>query len=275
MASSQPADRSDWADLGVRVVSSALLIPAVLFAVWEGGGLFTALIVVGAAVLAREWGRMCQPRAVGRIGAAVALAVAAPVIAAGLGQTSAAFLLLVFGAGAAAVFARRLGGSGLDAAYGVFYLGWPCTVIVWLRGAGDGREWTLLVFAIAWASDIAAYLIGKAFGGPKFWPSFSPNKTWSGFVGGMIAGVVASVAVTDAFGPALGVLFSGVTGFGVAAATMGGDLWESALKRRYGVKDTGGLIPGHGGLLDRVDGLMFAVVAMAVARLIAWWTGVA
>lgn len=275
MAPSQPADRSDWTDLGIRLVSSVVLIPAVLFAVWSGGGLFTALIVVGAAVLAREWGRMCQPTAPGRIGVAVAAAVAAPVIAAGFGETSAAFLLLVFGAGLAGVFARRVGGSGLDAAYGVLYLGWPCTVIVWLRGAEDGREWTLLVFAIAWASDIAAYLIGKAFGGPKFWPSFSPNKTWSGFVGGMTAGLVTAVAVSDAFGPPLPAAFAAVTGFVVAAATMGGDLWESALKRRFGVKDTGGLIPGHGGLLDRVDGLMFAVVALAGARLVAWWTGIA
>lgn len=273
MASSPPVKRTDWADLGVRVASAVVLIPLVLLAVRAGGAWFTALIAVGAAFLAREWGRMAEPRAAGRVGAAVALAVAAPVIAAGLGHTSAAFLLLVFGAAGAAVFAKRIGGSALDAAYGVFYLGWPCTVIVWLRGADDGLAWTLLAFAVAWASDIAAYLIGKAFGGPKFWPSFSPNKTWSGFVGGMLAGVIAAVAMTDAYGPELGPVFAGVTGLVVAGATMAGDLWESALKRRFGVKDSGGLIPGHGGLLDRVDGLMFAVVALAAARLIAWWTG--
>jgi phosphatidate cytidylyltransferase len=257
------------------VVSAGVLIPLVIAAVFAGDLWFTALIAIGAAFLAREWGRMASPVAWGRIAAAVALGVAAPVIAAGLGQTSAAFLLLVFGAGLAGAFAARIGASALDAAYGVFYLGWPCTVIVWLRGTEDGQAWTLLAFAIAWASDIAAYLIGKAFGGPKFWPSFSPNKTWSGFAGGMTAGVVAAIAITDAYGPKLGAVFAGITGLVVAGATMAGDLWESALKRRFGVKDTGGLIPGHGGLLDRVDGLMFAVVAMAGARLVAGWTGAA
>lgn len=275
MQPSPPAKASAWADLGVRVVSAVVLIPLVIVAVIAGGGWFTALIAIGAGFLAREWGRMAEPRFWGRVAVAVALGVAAPVVAAGLGQTSAAFLILVFGAGLAGAIAARLGASALDAAYGVFYLGWPCTVIVWLRGAEDGQAWTMLAFAIAWASDIAAYLIGKAFGGPRFWPAFSPNKTWSGFVGGMIAGVIASVAVTDAFGPRLGPVFAGLTGLVVAGATMGGDLWESALKRRFGVKDTGGLIPGHGGLLDRVDGLMFAVVAMAAARLVAGWTGAA
>ena len=113
-----------------------------------------------------------------------------------------------------------------------------------------------------------AFLVGSVIGGPKLWPRYSPNKTWSGFVGGLIAGSIAGwlVATFLPLGlpdPVWGLLL----GLAGALATMGGDLWESALKRRFGVKDAGGLIPGHGGLLDRVDGLMFAAVVMAAGRL--------
>ncbi len=108
----------------------------------------------------------------------------------------AALLLLGFGALAAALYARMLKVSPLDTAYGVLYVGWPCVVLMWLRKSPDGEGWTLLLFAIAWSSDICAYLIGSWLKGPKFWPRFSPNKTWSGFVGGVVAGIAAAVVFT-------------------------------------------------------------------------------
>ena len=169
------------------------------------------------------------------------------------------------------LFARSRGAEALDAAYGVLYLGWPCVLLIWLRDLNEaqGLYWTVLVFAVAWAADILAYLVGSAVGGPKLWPRFSPNKTWSGFIGGLTAGMIAGAAMAGWLDMGLlNAFWGGVLGLAAALATMGGDLWESALKRRFGVKDAGNLIPGHGGLLDRVDGLMFAVVVVSAGRLI-------
>jgi phosphatidate cytidylyltransferase len=278
-------------DLAVRALSALVLIPttvaAVVFAppasVGHGGWFFLLLVVVGAAVLCLEWGKMSAPATPIRIGVGVMMGVVAAVIAAWLDHAPLGLLLLVFGAGLAAVYARVLKGSALDAAYGVLYIGWPCVVLVWLRmRPDDGLGWTIMLFAVAWSADICAYLLGSMLKGPKLWPRFSPNKTWSGFIGGLAAGSAAAVIIAlyaptvggwlglgadmDVRLPAWVALAVGLFG---ALATMGGDLWESALKRRYGVKDAGDLIPGHGGLLDRVDGMMFAVVALAACRLIA------
>jgi phosphatidate cytidylyltransferase len=267
MTSSPPAKRFDWNALGVRVVSSIVLIPVALLAVYHGGLPFLILIVAGAALLSHEWGRMSAPKAPTRGAAAVFLAILCPVLAMGMDERSAAFLLLAFGAAAAGLFVRALKDDGLDGAYGVFYIGWPCLALVWLRDAPRGLIWTMLVLVVAWASDIAAYAAGNVFKGPKLWPRFSPNKTWAGFIGGLVSGVVAAVVMETTFAMGLGVVGAAAVGLFASLATMAGDLWESALKRRFGVKDSGTLIPGHGGLLDRVDGLMFAVIAVAAVRL--------
>ncbi len=281
MTSSPPARRPRWNDLGVRVASALVLIPCALAAVIHGGWLFLLLVSVGAALLTMEWGLISEPRASTRTGAAVMFGVLAGVFAGYVDNFSAALLLLVFGAVAAGLYARVLKTAPLDAAYGVLYIGWPCVVLMWLRKAPDGLGWTILLFGIAWGADILAYIIGSIVKGPKFWPRFSPNKTWSGFVGGLLAGVLAAFILAsyapwvEAQFPILGHISSGVSprvamvvGLIAALATMAGDLWESMLKRRFGVKDAGNLIPGHGGLLDRVDGMMFAVVALAACKLV-------
>jgi phosphatidate cytidylyltransferase len=268
MTLSPPARRFNWKDLGLRALSAIVLIPAVIAAIAFGDWAFVLLVSVGAAVMCLEWGDMSERRAPFRIGAAVVLAVVAPIFAANLGDFSAAFVLLTFGAIAAALFARQIKASAIDAAYGVLYIGWPCVVLVWLRQQPDGKDWTVMLFAIAWCADIAAYAIGNVLKGPKLWPRFSPNKTWSGFLGGLVAGVVGGVTVQSMSSVQMP-LWAGIcVGLVVGLATMAGDLWESALKRRFGVKDAGALIPGHGGILDRVDGLMFAVIAIAAARLL-------
>ena len=178
--------------------------------------------------------------------------------------------MLVFCAAAGGQFARSRGQEALDAAYGVLYLGWPAVLLIWLRNGTEasGLAWTVSAFAIAWAADIMAYLAGSVIGGPKLWPRFSPNKTWSGFIGGLAAGTGAGVLLATFLDLGIGPAWGAALGLAAALATMAGDLWESALKRRYGVKDAGKLIPGHGGLLDRVDGLMFAVVVVACGRLL-------
>ena len=148
--------------------------------------------------------------------------------------------------------------------------------LLWLRHQPDsGRETILWVLACIWATDIGAYFVGRTAGGAKLAPSISPGKTWSGLIGGMAWAAVASAAVGYAFG--LGeTVHLAIAGAALAIVGQAGDLLESAAKRRAGVKDSGRLIPGHGGLLDRIDGLMAVLVAVAIARLIAggaWpWT---
>jgi phosphatidate cytidylyltransferase len=258
-------------DIALRAASAAVLAPAAVAATWIGGVWFLALITAASVVLGFEWAAMSAPHARRLIGGAVSLGVVAAVVSAYFGVMSVAFVMLVFGAAAAGLYARSRGQQALDAAYGVLYLGWPSVLLIWLRDvdATVGLHWTVLVFAVAWSADILAYLAGSTFGGPKLWPRFSPNKTWSGFVGGILAGAVAGAVMTAWFDMGrLTVFWGGVLGLAATLATMAGDLWESGLKRRFGVKDAGNTIPGHGGLLDRVDGLMFAVVVVAVGRLI-------
>ncbi|HEY9219873.1 MAG TPA: phosphatidate cytidylyltransferase [Phenylobacterium sp.] len=277
-----PARRFDWSNLGVRVVSALVLVPAVLWAVGaEQDRWFLLLVSIGVALLAIEWGGMSAPRAPVRVSAAVTVAVLASVFLTYQDHTPLAWIAMIIGSAAAALIARGVAERPADAAFGVVYIAIPCLCLVWLRSKGEnGPLWTYLLFAVTWAADIFAFVVGSALKGPKLWPRFSPNKTWSGFVGGLLgamlvgAGFVqlATMGQDSLFArfPPLGLPLAAAALVGLlgGAATMAGDLWESMLKRRFGVKDSGDLIPGHGGLLDRVDGLMFAAVVMAAARLV-------
>ncbi len=258
-------------DIGIRAASALVLAPAAVLATWAGGFWFLGIMLAACLLLAMEWAKMSAPGDWKAVASAVVLALFAAVLAVSAGELSVGLVLLVFGAAAAGLFARSRRGEGVDAAYGVLYLGWPAILFVWLRdGTGEvGLNWTIMVLAIAWASDIVAYLVGSAVGGPKLWPRFSPNKTWSGFIGGIAAGAITGAGIASWLEMGrMNVLWGAALGLVAALATMGGDLWESALKRRFGVKDAGAIIPGHGGLLDRVDGLMFAIVVVAACRVL-------
>ena len=276
MTSSPPAKAFDWKNFRLRAISAIVLAPSVLLVVWLGGWLFLLMLAAAVAMLGVEWGKMSAPNAPFRAALGISAAVIAALFAAFLGHVRIAWMILVVGALASAVFARArgVGDRPADEAFGVIYLGAPALALLWLRGTDQGRDWTFALLAVAWSADIAAFLVGSALKGPKLWPRFSPNKTWSGFIGGMIAALLAAVAVTALMGrDAALVGWAAPVGVIVGLATMAGDLWESMLKRRFGVKDSGQLIPGHGGLLDRVDGLMFAVMALAGVRLIAQVAG--
>ena len=280
-----PAGRKgfDWSNLGLRALSAAVLAPGAILAVWLGGPLLLVAMSVAVALLALEWGRMAAPGAPTRAGAAVLVGVLAAFFTDYLGHPQIAWISLAVAAVlvAVAALAFRLTRRPADTAFGVLYLGAPAVALWWLRlgppahGDDAGRAWVFLLFAIAWGADIAAFLIGSLLKGPKLWPRFSPNKTWSGFWGGLVMGVLLGALAAALLQPlgAPSPAFAAVVGFVGALATMGGDLLESMLKRRFGVKDSGDLIPGHGGLLDRVDGLMFATLAVAGARLL-WDAGV-
>jgi phosphatidate cytidylyltransferase len=257
----------DWRNLAIRVASGTVLVPTVLAAVWAGGWAIVIMVSVAACLLAREWAEMSADRGRKRVMAVIALAVIAPVIAAHYERHLLAWSLAGVGAVVAALAAKGAVERRADAAYGVIYIAAPCVALVWLRASPEGMAWTLLLFLTTWFTDIGAYAVGNIVKGPKLWPRFSPNKTWSGFFGGLACGTVAAVLVWGFTNIAMTAGVAVLVGLLGALATMAGDLWESVLKRRFGVKDSGDLIPGHGGLLDRVDGLMFAVMIVCAARL--------
>jgi phosphatidate cytidylyltransferase len=276
MTSLPQARRFDWSNLGLRVASAVVLVPAALAAAWFGGWLFLVVIAIAVALLSIEWGGMSAPGAPIRVSAAVTVAVLSGVFLGHEGHFGLAWIAVVVGAAAAALVARGVAERPADAAFGVFYIAPACICLVWLRDADQtmsvqGHWWTLMLFAVTWSADIGAFAVGSALKGPKLWPRFSPNKTWSGFAGGLAVATATGAMMSALSVFQLNVAAAALIGLVVGLATMAGDLWESALKRRFGVKDSGDLIPGHGGLLDRVDGLMFAVVVMAAARLANHW----
>jgi len=278
MTSPSPAKRFNWSNLRIRVASATVLVPTVVAAVWFGNVWFLALILVGVALLAREWAEMSARRAALGVAVAIGAAVAISVIVAYLGHYYTTWPVVIVGALVAALMARGAVERRADAAYGVIYIAPAVIAMIWLRRMEAGLSWTLLLFTVTWFADIFAYATGSLLKGPKLWPRFSPNKTWSGFLGGLVAaslGAIGIVALSQALPalPDLHLVWPVAAAIGLLGglATMAGDLWESMLKRRFGVKDSGDLIPGHGGMLDRVDGLMFAAIVVAAARLLDQW----
>lgn len=261
----------DQRDLRQRLMSAALLGPAALLVAWFGEGSFSWLwmvwIAMGAAFLSIEWGLMSAPVRPARVAAAVVAPVLAGLFLGFYDQWMVAWWALPLGCLAAALIARNVSERITDAAFGVLYLGVPCLLLLWMRTGGEGRAWTFILLLTVWAADGAAFFAGKLIGGPKLWPRFSPNKTWAGFVGGLVGATLAAIAHVNVIGPQVALTTAALIGLLSGAFAMAGDLWESMLKRRFGVKDSGDLIPGHGGLLDRVDGLMFACVAVAAVRI--------
>jgi phosphatidate cytidylyltransferase len=268
MTSPSPAKRFDWTNLGVRVASATVLVPTVVAAVWLGGVWFPLMVSVCVVLLAREWGLMSAPRAPRRVALVIALAVLAPLAAASIGHFRIAWFLMLAGAAATALMARGAVERRADAAYGVIYIAPACIAMIWMRSMPQGLSWTLLLFVVTWFADIFAFVVGSALKGPKLWPRFSPNKTWSGFFGGLAAATIAAVVLAHFSGMRLIWPAAALIGLLGGLATMTGDLWESMLKRRFGVKDSGDLIPGHGGMLDRVDGLMFAALVIGAVRFV-------
>ena len=242
---------------------AALAISAAFF----GGLPFLVLVAGGALILTWEWSRICGYDRFGAHALLLLAGVWAAIGAAaadrpGLGLAVAAVAALVLFPLATRLSGRRPG----HLAAGVLYIGIPGIALLWLRGQGEqGGGFILWLFAVVWASDVAAYFVGKSVGGPRLAPTISPNKTWSGLVGGVAAGVIAgytiALLVPEGLDRRLVVVLSAV----VAIASVLGDLVESAVKRGAGIKDSGTIIPGHGGLFDRVDGLLAAAPAAALS----------
>jgi phosphatidate cytidylyltransferase len=193
-----------------------------------------------------------------------ALVIATPAVAAALAAfhfPAAACAVAVMGAAAVGAQAvSRDAPAPLWAAGGTLWLALGCVGFLWIDAVA-GRATVIWLLALVWSVDVAAYAVGSTIGGPKLAPRLSPKKTWAGFLGGLAGAAIAGAAVTALAGGnlAVDVLVSAVLGL----AAQFGDLAESAAKRRFNVKDTGGLIPGHGGLLDRLDSLLAASLMLA------------
>jgi phosphatidate cytidylyltransferase len=225
-----------WRDVGQRAISAVVLAPIVLACVWFGGLLFTLLIGAATVLLIAEWIRLCRH-------------AKAPWLPAG----------------------------------GTLWILLAAAALLWLRAdPTTGRANLLFLLILTWASDIGAYLVGRLVGGPRLAPLISPGKTWSGAAGGIVAalavgGVSALVVTPHAAGPAGGD-FAHAMAVALVLCVIGqlGDLAESWAKRQFGVKDSGTLIPGHGGLLDRLDALLAvapfaALLALYLGRGLLLW----
>lgn len=260
---------------GVRLVSALILIPVALVEVVLGSPYFDVLVGLAGALIAWEWARLVGG---GRLVPAGVVGIAA-VLAATIGYSFLpagwTFGVVVLGAVLTAAAAALRGGKPLWLGLGVLYAGLPCIAVLWLRAAPPAGLATLLwLFALVWATDTGAYFAGRTIGGPKLMPSVSPKKTWAGLAGGIVAaaavGVVSGLLI-DGASP----VFVAVASAVLAVVAQAGDLAESALKRHFGAKDSSRIIPGHGGVMDRVDGLVTVVLAVALASGLAGRTVVA
>lgn len=251
--------------LAVRVRSAAVLAPPVLLICYVGSLSFAALLVCAAAILAQEWTRLVGNGLDGqRDVLLLATTLVVALVAGAFAHWSLALVLLVVGSAVAWVAS----GGERWYAVGVLVLGMPLLALLALRAMPDsGRFLLFWMVATIWAFDTGAYLSGRAIGGPKLAPRVSPNKTWAGVLGGTLsAAAVGAIAAWIAGNAPVLPLSAASAAIGVVGQL--GDLAESAIKRHFGVKDTGTLIPGHGGLLDRVDALLAASLVTAPLALL-------
>ncbi|HEY2247166.1 MAG TPA: phosphatidate cytidylyltransferase [Bradyrhizobium sp.] len=255
-AAAAPASRN----LVMRVASALVLIPVAIAAAYAGGWFWTALVTLCAIGLFVEW--LMVTGAAGNapllVTGASMLAISAPFLA--LRDVDIALLVLALGLIAVGIRSSAprswaIGGFLYAAAAQV------ASILVRLDRA-EGFVALVFILLVVWCTDIGGYFAGRAIGGAKLWPRVSPSKTWAGATGGFILSLVVAGGFAMAGFGRTGPLLMLAAGLSVASQL--GDLFESAIKRRFGVKDSGHIIPGHGGLMDRLDGFVAAVVVAAI-----------
>ena len=214
-----------WSDLGLRVVSAAVLAPIALACIWLGGVAFTVLVAAAALGLAVEWLMLCR-------------------------------------------LPTARGGGALPRMAGIAYVALAAAALVLVRGDPiAGRANVVFLVLIVWAGDIGAYLVGRMLGGPRLAPRISPGKTWSGAVGGLLAAIAVGLAAAPFLADAASGWRTALVSAIIGIVAQAGDLLESFVKRRLEVKDSSQLIPGHGGLFDRLDGVLSSALAAAALAL--------
>lgn len=249
-------------NLVIRILSAAVLAPLAIAAAYFDGWLFVLFWAAAAVAIVWEWFVLVGARAY-----PAAWVVAGALVLIGLslgdyGRWEIGFGIVLLGALAAAMLGpqHRRGWLASGTVYAAAALFPP---VLLRRDAELGLAAILFVFAVVWGTDIFAYFVGRAVGGPKLAPSISPNKTWSGAIGGTLAALMVGAASGMLMQPS-GAVWLAMIAFSLSVIAQVGDLFESRIKRRFGVKNSSELIPGHGGLMDRLDGFVAAALAAAV-----------
>ncbi|RYY23379.1 MAG: phosphatidate cytidylyltransferase [Sphingomonadales bacterium] len=244
-------------DLGTRFGVAMALIAGAAFTLWWGGIVFWLVLTVVALLMMSEWGELAGAEVkqirLAQYALSVALAAMCPF--------ALAPPALELGLIGAALFFVGAATKSVRLALGIAYIGLPVLALIVLRDEPQGLLLTFWAMGLVWAADSAAYFAGRAIGGPKLAPAISPKKTWSGVIGGLAGATLGAFALVWLFG--LPIQLAYVTP-GLAILSVLGDLYESNLKRKAGVKDSGKVLPGHGGLLDRLDGLVFVAPPAAL-----------
>jgi phosphatidate cytidylyltransferase len=254
----------------LRIASAVVLAPLALGAVWAGGRWVLTLVLLAAAVMGAEWAGLAARGRFGTVAALIPMTGLVTAAAFGLGAGAGIACLIALLGSLLVLAATSLSGRGepLWAAAGTLWIALGVIAFLVLTDLPEKvHETVFWLLTTVWANDIAAYAVGRSVGGPKLAPRLSPNKTWAGFAGGVAAAGLVGGLVGLATGASLVPLVLVSLLLGVAGQL--GDLAESWAKRHFGAKDSGRLIPGHGGLLDRVDGLLAASMLAGAATLAA------
>ena len=264
-----PAEREPVGRLGTdfttRLGAGAVMAVVALAFILAGVIPFAVLVVLVAVAISWEWGRMVHGTSANNVIAVQIITATLAGILAAAGLVGLGLLALPIGAILATLLS--LGRNSVFSALGVFYAGLPAVSLIWLRSDPFlGLHGVLFLLLVVIAADTGAFIAGRLVGGPRLWPAVSPNKTWSGLAGALVAGAVVGALFSYAVAGSSPVWLA-AAGAVLALVAQGGDLAESAMKRRFGVKDTSALIPGHGGVMDRVDGLIAAASAVAIAAI--------
>jgi phosphatidate cytidylyltransferase len=264
--SAEPEAQPPKSEMATRVASAVVLAVLALGAVVASPWSFAALVIAAGVAVAWEWGRLVRGRSFDGTAAIQAAAVAAIAVSVTLARPDLALVAVAAALAGTAIFGLSSDTLGWSLA-GLAYLVLPAWAMVWLRSDPTfGAASLLYLFAVAWTTDTTSYVGGRLIGGPKLAPRISPRKTWSGLILGTLSPAL--------IGYAFAVVLKGTSSWRLALASIAiagacqiGDLSESAVKRRFGAKDMSQLIPGHGGLLDRIDGLLIAAIAAALIAL--------
>ncbi len=259
-SSSAPRGVFASSELRSRVVWGVIMAVVAIGGVAVGGWPMTIGIAVIVAIVAWEWSSVTRTGSVAM--AEIAAIAAIAVILTGADQLALAVGLVVVGAIGVGLWQR----SGWIASGVVYASGLGIALVALRADPLLGMKAVFFVFAVVWGTDVAAYVAGRTFKGPKLWPAVSPNKTWSGAIGGALAAVVCGLVAALIMNVPVTMLLA-LVAFALSIISQGGDLFELSVKRHFEVKDASNLIPGHGGLMDRVDALAFAAIA---AGLVGW-----
>ncbi len=266
--SRSPVEPYTLASLGLRWLSAFVLIPTAVLVTWQGGWLLSSLVAVIAVLMAFEWNRLIYGSSVTIYFSTHALVSVFAIALLQIDLTIQAVAVTIIGAVCVSLLSLATSGSVFWPLLGTMYTTLPCLGFVWIRSLPDyGLQIAISLLFVIWATDTGAYLTGRTVGGPKLFPRLSPSKTWAGLAGAVFSASVFAGGAAFLWGVAPLFLYAALGAF-LGLFGQLGDFAESAVKRHFRAKDTSGFIPGHGGVLDRLDGLMFAVLAVSLIMLL-------